>query len=189
MNRIHVFVVAVMTINLVVGSIASGQAPRERIDLEVVNKIIEEGQERSEVMDTISYLTDVYVPRLTASPMTRQAAEWTCQKLTEWGLHDAQLESWGPFGRGWSLESYQVNLVEPSFSPLIAYPKAWSRSMQTKVRGEPIFLDADNEEELEQYRGKLRHAIVLLRPPREVKALFEPLAQRRRRIVTETGQC
>ena len=46
-------------------------APRERVDTEVVNKIKEEGLKKSKVMETISYLTDVHGPRLTASPQIR----------------------------------------------------------------------------------------------------------------------
>jgi carboxypeptidase Q len=154
------------------------QAPRERVDTEIVNKIKEEGLKRSKVMETISYLTDVYGPRLTASPRTRAAAEWTQKSLTEWGLENVHLEPWGPFGRGWSLEGFTANMVEPTFSPLIAAPKAWSPSTPVTVRGEPIWLDAAKEEDLEKYRGKLRRAIVLLSPPRDVKALYDPPARR-----------
>ncbi len=154
------------------------QSPAEKVDLEIVNKIKDEGLQRSKVMDTISYLTDVYGPRLTGAPKTKVAGEWTVSKLTEWGLQNAHLEPWGPFGRGWELESSSINMVEPSFSPLIAYPKAWSPSTQTKVRGVPIYLNATTEEELEKFRGKLGRAIVLLSPPREVKAWFEPPATR-----------
>jgi Zn-dependent M28 family amino/carboxypeptidase len=69
-------------------------------------------------------------------------------------------------------------MIQPTFAPLIAYPKAWSGSTPKAIRGTPIYLDAANEKELDQFRGKLHRAIVLLSPPRELKALFEPLAQR-----------
>src|SRR5689334_9719267 len=62
----------------------TAQGPRERVDTEVVNKIKEEGLKRSKVMETISYLTDVHGPRLTASPRTRKAGEWTQGTLKEW---------------------------------------------------------------------------------------------------------
>ncbi len=157
---------------------ASAQVPAERVDNETVEKIKKEGLERSKVMETISFLTDVYGPRLTGSPLTRKAGEWTQAKLTEWGLENAKLEAWGPFGRGWTLEACSANLVEPHFSQLIAYPKAWTPSTPKSVRGEPIYLDAKTKEDLEKYRGKLGRAIVLFSPPREVKAHFEPEAAR-----------
>jgi carboxypeptidase Q len=152
--------------------------PAEKVDTEVVNKIKEEGLKKSQVMETISFLTDVHGPRLTNSPQLRTAAEWTKGRLTKWGLENVHLEPWGPFGRGWSLEAFTANMIEPSFSPLIAVPKAWSPSTPKTIRGTPIFFDVAKEEDLEKYRGKLRRAIVLLSPPREVKALFDPPAKR-----------
>ena len=156
----------------------TAQVPAERVDTAIVDKIKAEGLERSKVMETISYLTDVHGPRLTGSPLTRKAGEWTQAKLTEWGLENAHLESWGPFGRGWTLEACSANLIEPHFSPLIAYPKAWTPSTPKSIRGEPIYLEAQTKEDLEKYRGKLGRAIVLISPPREVKAHFEPEAAR-----------
>ncbi len=158
--------------------IACAQVPPERVDTAMIEKIKEEGLQRSKVMETISYLTDVHGPRLTGSPLTRKAGEWTKGLLTEWGLENANLESWGPFGRGWTLEACTANMVEPHFSQLIAYPKAWTPSTPKTVRGEPIYLDAATKEDLEKYRGKLGRAIVLISPPREVKALFDPPATR-----------
>ena len=160
------------------GRAALAQVPAEKIDNEVINKIKEEGLKKSEVMDTISYLTDVHGPRLTASPQARVAAEWAQARLKKWGLENAHLESWGPFGRGWSLESFTANMTVPAYSPLIAYPKAWSPSTPKTVRGKPVFLDAKKEDDLEKYRGKLHRAIVFISPPREVKALFDPPAAR-----------
>jgi carboxypeptidase Q len=154
------------------------QPPREKVDAEVIKKIREEGLKNSKAMETISYLTDVHGPRLTASPQLTKAAEWTKGRLTQWGLEKVHLEPWGPFGRGWSLEGFTANMIEPSFSPIIAVPKAWSPSTPKTIRGTPIFLDAAKEEDLEKYRGKLHRAIVLLSPAREVKALFDPPARR-----------
>lgn len=165
-------------LSLAVSPCAMAQSPVEKVDLEVMNKIKEEGLERSRVMESISYLTDVHGPRLTGSPLTKIAGEWTKNKFTEWGLENSHLESWGPFGRGWTLEGSEVSLVEPHFTPLIAYPKAWSPSTPKTIRGEPIYLDASTPEELEKYRGKLGRAIVLISPPREVKAWFDPPATR-----------
>ncbi|MEZ6134596.1 MAG: M20/M25/M40 family metallo-hydrolase [Pirellulaceae bacterium] len=145
----------------------------------MVDKIKQEGLERSQVMETISYLTDVHGPRLTGSPYAKKAANWTLEQLSGWGLENAHLESWGPFGRGWTLESCSVNMVEPVYSPIIAHVKAWSPSTTRSVRGVPIYLDAQTPEELEQYRGKLGRAIVLISPPRQLEALFDPPAKRK----------
>ncbi len=155
------------------------ETPREKVDTEVVNKIKEEGTKNSKVMETLSFLTDVYGPRLTAAPETKVAGEWAKGRLTEYGLQNAALEPWGPFGRGWTVDRFSANIVAPTYSNLIAYPKAWSPSTPKAIRGTPVYFDAADEKDLERFKGKLRNAIVLLAAPREVKASFDPLAARK----------
>src|SRR5438132_385307 len=78
------------------------------------------------VMEIMSYLTDVYGPRLTNSPDIKEAAAWTTGKMKEWQLANVHLEPWGPFGRGWSNERFCAQVISPRPFPLIAYPKAWT---------------------------------------------------------------
>src|SRR5262245_11772410 len=87
-----------------------------------IARIREEGLNRSHVMETLSYLSDVIGPRLTGSPNMKRANEWTRDQFTKWGLKNAHLESWGPFGRGWFLKSFSAEVIEPQAIPLIAYP-------------------------------------------------------------------
>jgi hypothetical protein len=158
---------------------ASAQVAQvEKVDLDMMKKIREEGMQRSQVMETLSWLTDVHGPRLTNSPQFNAATEWAKTTLTKWGLQNAQLEAWGPFGRGWSLEGFSASVIKPTFSPLIAYPKAWSTSTNGVVRGKVVYLDAKTAADLDQYKGKLKGAIVLLAPPREVPAHFKPEGSR-----------
>jgi len=65
---------------------------------EVLDKIRDEGMNHSQVMKTLSYLSDVIGPRLTASPGMKRANEWTRNTLASFGLQNAHLEAWGPFG-------------------------------------------------------------------------------------------
>src|SRR5262252_1145171 len=95
-----------------------------------IAKIRDEGLNRSQVMQTLSYLSDVIGPRLTASPGMKRANEWTRDTLTKWGLQNAHLEAWGPFGRGWTLKHFSAQVIAPQDIPLIAYPKAWSPSIK-----------------------------------------------------------
>jgi carboxypeptidase Q len=144
-----------------------------------IERIKEEGMKRSQVMQTLSYLTDVIGPRLTNSPGMKRANEWTRGKLTEWGLQNAHLESWGPFGRGWTLKSFSAQVTEPQSIPLIAYPKAWSPGTKGTLNADVIYVDAKTEADLASYKGKLKGAIVMMATPPEVKAHFEALGERR----------
>ncbi len=153
-------------------------SPARTASAEDIARIRDEGLNRSQVMATLSYLTDVIGPRLTGSPNLRRANEWTRDKLTGWGLTNAHLEPWGPFGRGWTLKSFSAQVVEPHAIPLIAWPKAWTPGLEKPVTGSVVYLDAKTEADLEKFKGKLKGAIVLATPPRELRAHFEPLATR-----------
>src|SRR5262245_51223586 len=66
-------------------------------DLSAITRIKQEAQ-RSQLEETIGYLTDVYGPRLTGSPHLRAAADYVVARLTAWGLQNVTFERWGPFG-------------------------------------------------------------------------------------------
>src|SRR4029077_11910870 len=72
----------------------------EKLDLDAIYRIKDEGLQRSKVMEIESYLTDVYGPRLTGSPNIKEAADYAQKTMKEWGLQNVRLESF-PFGRGW----------------------------------------------------------------------------------------
>ena len=159
--------------------LGTGTVIAQKKDLDVANRIRDAALHHSQIMDTVGHLTDVTGPRLTGSPNLMRAEEYARDRLTEWGLPNAHLESWGPFGRGWSLEGFTANMLSPTFSPLIAYPKAWSPSTNGTVRGEVVFLDVKTSTDLDKYKGKLKGKIVLFSPARHVDPLFMPAAQRR----------
>ena len=138
-----------------------------------IQKIKDEGMKNSQVMQTLSYLSDVIGPRLTASPGMKRANDWTRDQLTKWGLQNAHLESWGPFGRGWSLKRFSAQVTEPTAFPVIAYPKAWSPGLSAPLTAEVVYVDAKTEADLDKYKGKLNGKIVFTAPLREVAAHFE----------------
>lgn len=138
-----------------------------------IARIKDEGMNRSQVMATLSYLSDVIGPRLTNSPGMKRANEWTRDQMTKWGLQNARLEAWGPFGRGWTLKKFSAQVSEPVAFPLIAYPKAWSPGTNGPITAEVVYFDARNEADLEKYKGKLNGKIVLTSLVRDVPAHFE----------------
>ena len=54
-------------------------------------QIKDEGMNHSQVMQTLSYLSDVIGPRFTAGPNMKRANNWTKDKMTEWGLSNAHM--------------------------------------------------------------------------------------------------
>ena len=157
---------------------ADAAKAQERDPNDPVEKIKDEGLNRSKVMDTLSYLTDVIGPRLTGSPNLKRANEWTRDTLGKWGLENAHLEAWGPFGKGWSLKRFSAQVVEPQCIPLIAFPKAWSPGTDGPVVAEVVLVEVKTEDDIAKYQGKLKGAIVLNGAPVDVPAHFESLATR-----------
>jgi carboxypeptidase Q len=138
-----------------------------------IERIKDEGMNRSQVMQTLSYLSDVIGPRLTASPGMKRANEWTRDQLTKWGMQNAHLEPWGPFGRGWTLKKFSAQVTDPQAIPLIAYPKAWSPGLESPLTAEVVYFDARTDADLEKYKGKLKGKIVFTAATREVAAHFD----------------
>jgi carboxypeptidase Q len=148
-----------------------------KLDLGVVSRIKTEAYDHSKVMDHLSWLSDIYGPRLTASPEFFQAAEWAAGRLREIGLSNVHLESWGPFGRAWSAQQWSVEMVEPRYGVLDATPLAWTGSTNGPITGETILAPLKRTFELKKAReefaayrkewtGKLRGKFVMLRDPK-----------------------
>ncbi|MDQ6893704.1 MAG: M20/M25/M40 family metallo-hydrolase [Acidobacteriota bacterium] len=142
---------------------------QEPVDLDAVTRIREEGLRHSKVMEIASGLMDGVGPRLTGSPKMKEANDWTRRKLEEMGLSNAHLESWGPFGRGWSYEKASVRMLRPDSAQLLAIPEAWTPSTAGAVSGSAFHLKAASVEDLDQFKGKLAGKVVFFGDLREVK--------------------
>ena len=153
------------------------QAPAEQVDLAMIAKIKDEGLNRSQVMDHISWLSDVYGPRLTGGPGIMQASDWAMKKFGEWGLANPHRETFA-FGKGWSLVRFSAHLVEPQVEPLIGFPGSWSSSTNGAVIAEVVRVQIETDADYEKYRGKLKGKIVLTQPAREVRMLEGPFVLR-----------
>lgn len=161
-------------------------------NLEVVHRIKTEAFDHSKVMEQLASLTDLYGPRLTASPEFQQAADWAMSRLKEYGIANVHEEKWGPFGRSWSLQSYTLEMVAPRYSHLVGAPLAWSASTDGPVTADLIFapiVPPPNrfdlkaaKESLEKYKtewkGKLKGKIVLISEAERPKPTTAPLFRR-----------
>jgi len=167
----------------------------DKVDLQVVHRIKAEAFSNSRVMDHLFYLTDVNGPRLTGSPGWESAANWAMGAMKEYGVENPHLESWGPFGRGWSFTRFEMHLSKPIFGPLHGTPMAWCGGTEGPVRGEVVatsFVRDDEElrdldietvreritEYQKQWKGKLRGKIVLIGRVRDFSQPTEAQSRR-----------
>ena len=151
----------------------------EAVDAVAVARIRDEAFNRSQVMTLMSYLTDVHGPRLTGSPITRRAADYTIAQLKSWGMANPRLETWGPFGRGWTNDKFYAQVTGPVAFPVIGYPQAWTPGTNGLVTSEVVYVKIDSEADYATYRGKLGGKIVVLAPMRAVNPHFELIGTRR----------
>ena len=168
--KAHVLHYAAMKKTLaLIALIATSVFAADTPDLTMQGRIRQEGFRNSKVMDIAEELMDFVGPRLTGSPNMKHANEWTRDKLTALGLSNAHLESWGPFGRGWSYEECTVRMTAPDVAQLWALPRAWTPGTNGIVSGKPVKVKIETVEDIEKYRGKLAGKIVLNGDVREIK--------------------
>jgi len=155
------------------------QPATETLDFAMYNRIRDEGLAHSHIMEYASALTDGIGPRLTGSPNLKRANEWTRDQLTAMGCSNAHLEDWGEFGMGWRQLNTWVRMSAPDTAVFIAQALPWSASSHGPVNGPAIWVDAQDEKGLEQYKGKLEGKIVFFGAMRDVKPVDKPLFERR----------
>jgi carboxypeptidase Q len=153
-------------------------AADEPVNQDVIARIKTEGFQHSQVMETLSWLSDVYGPRLSGSDNLRKAGEWARDQMTRWGLTNAALEPYDATFRGWTLDHFELAMTEPQYMRIYGYPAAWSPATPTPLVGAPVLVEVRSKEDFEKYRGKLRGAIVMNGKPTIADIGFEPEAKR-----------
>jgi hypothetical protein len=142
-----------------------------------VNRIIDEGMNRSQVMMTAHELVDGIGPRLSNSPAMRRAEQWAIDRLQSWGLSNVHREGF-EFGRGWEIVSSSARLVSPRPRALTGIPVAWTPSTNGPIRAEIVVAPMEDEEDFDAYRGQLSGKIVLVSLPGTVEEPEDPVHER-----------
>jgi len=141
-------------------ALASGQSAADR---EMIAKIRTEGLDRSQVSPVFDTLTVDIGPRLTGSPAFKRAIDFVRDRLASYGLSNVHLEPW-KFGRGWTLERLNLEMVEPRYMPLLGYAEGWSPSTSGDLVAAPLFLGGKTPDQITALGAKIRGAIVMTQP-------------------------
>jgi hypothetical protein len=157
---------------------AEVQPATESLDMNMYQRIRDEGLNHSHVMEFATALMDGIGPRLTGSPNLKKANEWTRDTLTKIGLENAHLEDWGEFGLGWEQLNTWARMVSPDTAVLIVQATPWSPATAGPVTGEVAFVNIQADKDFDQYKGKLAGKIVLFGAMREVPPVDKPLFNR-----------
>jgi carboxypeptidase Q len=138
-----------------------------------MNRVIDQGLNHSQVMQTAEHLMDAIGARMTNSPQMRQAEAWTQAQFQGWGLKNVHKDGF-VFGRGWSIVSSSVRMVTPRVIQLTAIPVAWTPATSGPISAPIIVAPIKHERDFEAWRGKLAGKIVLVTLPNDGNEPGEP---------------
>jgi carboxypeptidase Q len=100
-------------------------------DKGLVDKIVKEGNDNSQLEKLAHELFDRIGPRLTGTPQLKQANDWAVAKYTDWGI-EAKNEKWGEW-KGWERGVTHIDMVSPRVKSLEGTQLAWSPSTKGKT--------------------------------------------------------
>lgn len=144
----------------------------------MLDRIKDEGMDRSKVMETAFYLTDVSGPRLAGSPGLKRAQDWAVNSLKTWGMVNAKREAWGKFGKGWEIQKNYAAITVPYYQAIIAIPKAWTPGTNGPIHGDVVVIKADSVADLAKYKGTLKDKIVMMDIKGNIESTFKADANR-----------
>lgn len=114
-------------------------APKVQAQNDVIDKIIKEASENSQLESLGHELLDGIGPRLVGSPQMLEAHNWAIEQYKTWGI-EARNEKWGEW-RGWERGITHIDMVAPWTRSLAGTQLAWSpASPQGGAKGEVIIL-------------------------------------------------
>jgi carboxypeptidase Q len=161
-------VVAVLLALQTVRERTVGAAAQEMSSLAATDaQILKEIQEHSELMDNLEYLSDRIGPRLTGSPLLKQANDWTVEMFKNYGLRNVHLEEYS-IRHAWVRGTARARIIAPAEHPLTIASAAWSPNTKGTVRGPVVYFDAKKPEEFAKFHGRLKAAIVITQEPRQL---------------------
>jgi carboxypeptidase Q len=148
-------------------------APVKDPNAEADDKILAEIHDHNEIMANLEYLSDMIGARLTGTDNLKKANDWTRQKFADYGLGNPHLEAW-TIAHTWTRVSANGQVVSPAVHPLEIASYAWAASTSGAVRGPVVYVPARTMEDLAQFKGKLKGAIVISAEPAPLPPADQP---------------
>ncbi len=150
----YIFKISAIVI-LFFGTLLNAQQVKDPI----IENIIKEANENSQLERLGHELLDVIGPRLVGTPQMKQANDWAVSKYKGWGI-SAENQKWGEW-RGWERGITHIDMVYPRIQSLDGTQLAWNPSTGSKgVTAELVVLpevkdEADFKRWLKTIKGKL----------------------------------
>ncbi len=124
----------------------------------MVDNIVKEATENSQLERLAHELLDVIGPRLVGTPQMKQANDWAVAQYTKWGI-PAKNEKWGEW-KAWERGITHIDMISPRVQTLDGMQLAWSpgtgpKGVTAEVVNIPMFKDKNGFTEwLKTIKGK-----------------------------------
>ncbi|GGD94037.1 M20/M25/M40 family metallo-hydrolase [Planktosalinus lacus] len=134
----------------------------------VINSIIEEIKQNSQVEQLAFELTDEIGPRLVGTPQMEKAHQWAVSKFSSWGI-PAENQEYGTW-RGWERGITHIDLISPRVKTLAGMQLAWSAPTPKKgITAEVITLPTTiaDSSSFASWLSKVKGKFVLVSMPQK----------------------
>ncbi len=131
----------------------------------LVEQIVKEANNNSQLKQLAHELLDVVGPRLVGTPQMKNAHDWAIAKYAEWGI-EARDEEFGEW-QGWDRGISHIDMVYPRVKTLAGMQLAWSPTTGGKaIEGEVITLpDAQDSAAFQAWLPSVKGKYVLISMP------------------------
>ncbi|WP_299117660.1 M20/M25/M40 family metallo-hydrolase [uncultured Winogradskyella sp.] len=129
----------------------------------IIESIVKEANENSQLESIGHELMDVVGPRLVGTPQMLNAHNWAIEKYKSWGI-DAKKEKWGEW-RGWERGITHIDMLEPRVQSLKGTQLAWNPSTGSEgVTAEVITLPKNIKDSIsfKKWLPKVKGKLVLI---------------------------
>lgn len=129
---------------------------------EVVDALVKEASENSQLEELAYELLDGIGPRLVGTPQMQQAHSWAVDKFESWGI-SAKNEQWGEW-KGWERGITHIDMVYPRVETISGTQLAWNPGTSKKgVTAELVILPwVDNPTAFENWLPNVKGKIVMI---------------------------
>jgi|GEM_PF-17738 len=154
--------------------------PLGEMDMKILAQV---KADEPELKANLQFLTDHIGPRLTGSEQLDQASRWMLARFQQLGLANAHQEAWS-IANHWTRgpatgRVFLSTQTKPGEAPislnLTMATGGWSPATESTVKGPVVGVAVEKVEDLQQYKGKLKGAIIVLGKPLEMQPPQNPL--------------
>lgn len=128
---------------------------------EIVNNIVEEAENNSQLESLAHELLDLIGPRLVGTPQMKNAHDWAIEKYKSWGI-DASLHQFGEWN-GWERGITHIDMIQPRLRTLTGQQLAYNPSTSKKgvTAKVDVIPEVENEEEFKEWLGTIKGKFIL----------------------------